>query len=77
MAMGILAEAITHMLESSCRICLVERIENTRSAHQVSGYYRRFGLAPGPRLVSRGGYLVHFADPNGSRLVAESDRITP
>jgi hypothetical protein len=65
------------MLESFYRDYLVERIENMLSAHQVSGYYPRFGLAPGQRFASKGGYVVHFADPDGSRLVADSEWITP
>ena len=77
LAMGVLSEAITHMLESFYRDYLVERIENMLSAHQVSGYYPRFGLAPGQRFASKGGYVVHFADPDGSRLVADSEWITP
>ena len=44
MAMGILADAITHVLESSYRDYRVERIENILSAHRISGYYLRFGL---------------------------------
>jgi hypothetical protein len=77
LAMGVLSEAVTHMLESFYRDYLVERIENMLSAHQVSGYYPRFGLAPGQRFASKGGYVVHFADPDGSRLVADSEWITP
>ena len=77
LAMGVLSEAVTHMLESFYRDYLVERIENMLSAHQVSGYYPRFGLAPGQRFASKGGYVVHFADPDGPRLVADSEWITP
>jgi len=77
LAMGVLSEAITHMLESFYRDYLVERIENMLSAHQVSGYYPRFGLAPGQRFASKGGYVVHFADPDGPRLVADSEWVTP
>jgi hypothetical protein len=75
--MGVLSEAVTHMLESFYRDYLVERIENMLTTHQVSGYFPRFGLAPGQRFASKGGYLVHFAESSGTRLIADSDWITP
>jgi len=77
LALGVLSEAITHMLESFYRDYLVERIENMLSAHQVSGYYPRFGLAPGQRFASKGGYIVHFADSDGTRLIADGEWTTP
>jgi len=43
----------------------------------VNGYYPRLGLAPGQRFASKGGYFVHFAEPHGTRVVADSDWLTP
>ncbi len=77
MALGVLSEALTHMLESFYRDYLVERIESMLSTRLVSGYYPRFGLAPGQRFAAKGGYMVRFADPEGTRLVADSDWIVP
>ena len=37
----------------------------------VTGYYPRLSLATGQRFASKGGYLVRFADREGSRLVAD------
>jgi hypothetical protein len=43
----------------------------------VNGYYPRLGLAPGQRFASKGGYLVRFAQPGGTRLVADGEWIVP
>jgi hypothetical protein len=76
-ACQILAEAIGSMLDSFVRDFLVERIESMLSTRLDSGYYPRLGLAPGQRFASKGGYLVHFASPSGTRIVAEGDWTTP
>ena len=77
MALGVLSEALSHMLESFYRDYLVERIENMLSTSQLSGYYPRFGLAPNQRFAAKGGYMVRFAEHDGTRLVAESAWIAP
>jgi hypothetical protein len=76
-ACQILAEAIGSMLDSFVRDFLIERIESMLSTRLVSGYYPRLGLAPGQRFASKGGYMVHFAAPSGTRIVAEGDWTTP
>ncbi len=76
-ACQILAEAIGSMLDGFVRDFLVERIESMLSTRLDSGYYPRLGLAPGQRFASKGGYLVHFAAPSGTRIVAEGDWTTP
>jgi len=76
-ACGILADALSRMLDSFYRDYLLERIESIMSTHQISGYYPRFGLAPGQRFAAKGGYLVRFATPEGTALLAESDWIVP
>jgi hypothetical protein len=55
----------------------VERIENMLSYRTITGYYPRLGLASGQRFASKGGYLVRFAEPEGTRLVADSDWMVP
>ena len=77
LACVILSETVGHMLDSFVRDYLVERVEVMLSHRLVNGYYPRLGLAPGQRFASKGGYLVHFAQPDGTQLVADSDWIVP
>ena len=77
LACVILSETIGHMLDSFVRDYLVERVEVMLSHRLVNGYYPRLGLAPGQRFASKGGYIVHFAEPDGTRLVADSGWIVP
>ena len=77
LACVILSETLGHMLDSFVRDYLVERIEVMLSHRLVNGYYPRLGLAPGQRFASKGGYLVRFAQPDGTRLVPDGDWIVP
>jgi hypothetical protein len=52
-------------------------VEVELSHRIINGYYPRLGLAPGRRFASKGGYVVHFADGPGKRLVADSVWIVP
>ena len=77
LACGIMAETITDMLDSFVRDYMVERIESMVSYRTVTGHYPRLGLAPAQRFASKGGYIVHFAEPQGTRLLADSEWIVP
>jgi hypothetical protein len=77
LACVILAETLGHMLDSFVRDYLVERVEVLLSHRLVNGYYPRLGLAPGQRFASKGGYLVRFGEPQGSRLVASTEWVSP
>lgn len=77
LACGIMAETITDMLDSFVRDYMVERIESMVSYRTVTGHYPRLGLAPGQRFASKGGFIVHFADLEGTRLLADSDWMVP
>lgn len=43
----------------------------------IEKYYPHLTLATHQRFASKGGYLAHFADASGSKLVADSDWLTP
>jgi len=77
LACVILAEALGHMRDDFVRDYLVEQLETMVSFRLINGYYPRLGLAPGQRFASKGGYIVHFADPQGNRIIADGDWIAP
>lgn len=76
-ACQILAEGLGHMLDSFVRDFLVERLEMMLSTRLVSGYYPRLGLGPGQRFASKGGYLVHFSEPAGTKVIPDGDWTVP
>ncbi|MGZ3439881.1 MAG: c-type cytochrome [Polyangia bacterium] len=77
LACVIVAETVGHMLDSFVRDYLVERVEVMLSHRLVNAHYPRLGLAPGQRFASKGGYIVHFAQPAGTRLAADGDWTAP
>ncbi len=74
---GIVSDTINHMVDAFVRDYLVERIEQILEHRTVTGYYPRLSLAPGQRFASKGGYIVHFAEPTGPRIVADGGWIVP
>ena len=77
LACGLLAETLKHMVDAFVRDYLVERTESMLEHRVITGYYPRLTLAPGQRFASKGGYLVRFLEPAGTRIVADGDWIVP
>ncbi len=77
LACVLLEEALGHVTGTYVRDYLVERIEDTLEQRVITGYYPRLTLAPGQRLASKGGYMVHFADTSGTRIVADGAWTVP
>ena len=77
LACGLLAETLSHMADTFVRDYLIERIDDTLEHRVLTGYYPRLALATGQRFASKGGYIVRFAAPQGTRLVADHDWLVP
>jgi hypothetical protein len=77
LACGLLSEVLSHMVDTFVRDYLVERIEEMLEHRVITGYYPHLALSTGQRYASKGGYLVQFAEPTGSKIVAESDWRVP
>jgi hypothetical protein len=77
LACGIVSDTINHMVDAFVRDYLVERIEEMLAHRVMTGFYPRLALAPGQRFASKGGYVMHFAGPTGSGVVADGGWIVP
>ena len=77
LACGLLSETLNHMVDTFVPDYLVERIEAMLEHRIITGYYPRLALAPGQRFASKGGYIVHFSEPTGTKLVADGDWVVP
>jgi hypothetical protein len=77
LACGILTETLGHAGDVTDPTYLVELVQESLDHRILTGYYPRLTLATGQTLASKGGYLVHFADPSGSKLVADGDWTVP
>jgi hypothetical protein len=77
LACGLLSETLTHMADAFVPDYLIERIEGMLEHRIITGYYPRLSLAQGQRFASKGGFIVRFKDPAGSKVLAASDWIVP
>jgi hypothetical protein len=77
LACGLLAETVGHMVDTFVPDYLVERLQDMIERRIVTGYYPRLTLAAGQPFASKGGYIVRFAEPEGTRVVALGNWTTP
>lgn len=56
---------------------MIEQLRPLLEQRTLTGYYPRLGLAKGQHFASKGGYIVHFAGPEGSSLIPDSSWIVP
>jgi hypothetical protein len=76
-ACGLTMETLTRMRGSFTADFLVESMEGMLEHQLVSGYYPALALAPNERFASKGGYIVHFANPEGTKVVRDTDWRVP
>jgi hypothetical protein len=77
LACGLLSETINHLVDTFVPEYLVERVEDMLEHRVLTGYYPRLTLGERQRFASKGGYLVKFAAPTGTRVVAASEWVIP
>ena len=77
LACGLLSETLDHMADTFVLDYLVERIQDMLEHRILTGYYPRLTLATGQRFASKGGYIVRFSEPQGTRLIADRDWFVP
>jgi hypothetical protein len=77
LALGLVSETVSHMVDTFVRDYLVERMESLLEHRIVTGYYPRLALATGQRFASKGGYIVRWADSAGTRIVPDGEWSIP
>jgi hypothetical protein len=78
LACGLLAETLSHMSDSLVQPLIVEMLQSSIERRLFNtGYYPHMVLGWNQHFTSKGGYIAHFADPSGTRLVADSDWVIP
>jgi hypothetical protein len=77
LACGLVAENLSHMVDTFVPEYLIERMQEMVEHRVLTGFYPRLTLATGQQFASKGGYIVHFAEATGERVVADSDWLLP
>jgi hypothetical protein len=78
LACGLLAETLSHMADNLVQPFLVELLRSKIERRLINtGYFPHMVLGQDQHFASKGGYIVHFAEPSGQRLVADSGWVVP
>jgi len=77
LACGLLAEALSHMVDTFVQPYLIEQLQGMLEHRVITGYYPHLTLASNQRFASKGGYVVHFAEASGTKLIADSNWLVP
>ena len=78
LACGLLAETLSHIADNFTQPYLIEMLQTSIERRLVNtGYYPRMVLGWNQHFASKGGYIAHFAEPEGTRLAADSEWTVP
>jgi hypothetical protein len=77
LACGLMAENLSHMVDTFVPEYLIERLQEMLEHRVLTGYYPHLTLASRQHFASKGAYWVHFTEPSGTRLTADSDWLVP
>jgi hypothetical protein len=78
LACGLLAETLSHMSDNLVQPFMIEMLQTSAERRLINtGYYPHMVLALNQHFASKGGYIVHFAHPEGEQLVADTDWVVP
>jgi len=78
LACGLLAETLSHMADNLVQPFMIEMLQNKIERRLINtGYYPHLALALNQHFASKGGYIVHFAGPEGLKIAADSEWIVP
>jgi hypothetical protein len=77
LACGLLSETINRLSDSFIREYLIERLEGMLEHRIITAYYPHLSLGVRQRFASKGGYIVHFDQPQGPHLAPDTDWVVP
>jgi hypothetical protein len=77
LACGLVSEALNQMVDTFYGPYLIEELQSMVEHRIVTGYYPRLTLAENQHFASKGGYLVRFAGPTGTAVVADGPWLVP
>jgi hypothetical protein len=77
LTLGLVSEGLKELVDTFYGPYLIEYMQSMVEHRIVTGYYPRLTLAENQHFASKGGYLVRFAQPTGTRLIADSEWIVP
>ena len=77
LACGLLSEALSHMVDTFERPYLIEQLQSMVEHRNITGYYPRLTLAENQHFASKGGYLVRFEGPQGTKIIDDGGWIVP
>ena len=78
LACGLLAETLSHMADNLSQPYLIEMLQTSVERRLINtGYFPHMVLGWNQHFVSKGGYIVHFAQADGAALATDSDWVVP